>query len=324
MRASNPTYAIAVHGGAGQRDAQEGPALLRGVTHALETGRAILAPGGSALDAVVAAVSVLEDDPLFNAGTGSVLNLDGEAQMDAGVMVSEGLRTGNAAALQDVKNPVQVARRIMEQTEHALIVGEGARRLARFLGFTAYDVKTECRVREWRRRRQETAHHNDVLDPLGHALRNRGRPGRGPSAPDTVGAVARDCHGTLAAATSTGGVALKLPGRVGDSSIPGAGNYACPAAAASATGSGELMLRFVTAKAVCDAVACGDSASRAVTRILERMRAEVGHGAGIIAVDGQGRIGVAHHTPDMPHACASSHSPHPVAALRVVGAQPSD
>lgn len=309
-------YAIAVHGGAGRRDAREGTALLRGVTHALEAGRAILAAGGSALDAVVAAVSVLEDDPLFNAGTGSVLNVDGEVELDAGVMVSEGLRTGNVAALQSVKNPVQVARRIMEQTEHVLIAGEGAQRLARSLGFGAYDAKTERRLRQWRRRREELMRGDQAGDPLRRALLDRGRQGQSAPGADTVGAVARDDYGILAAATSTGGVALKLPGRVGDSPVPGAGNYACPAAAASATGRGELMLRFVTAKAVCDAVAGGDPAPQAVARVLERMGAEVGRDAGIIAVDGQGRIGIAHHTPDMPYAYVSSRAAQVVVALR--------
>jgi beta-aspartyl-peptidase (threonine type) len=290
-------FAIVVHGGAGRWKKELEHAVLEGVRRAAEIGAKVLSAGGSALDAAVAAVVELEDNPVFNAGTGSALNIDGEAEMDAGVMVGKGLRTGNVAGIKRVRNPVRVAQKVMEETEHVLLAGEGALRFARAMGFPDYDPVTPERL----------AHYQKKFSDL---KREGGRPpylsqtasGHYAPAKDTVGAVALDVHGGLAAATSTGGIPMKLAGRVGDTPIPGAGNYATVRAAASATGQGELMMRFLTTKTVCDLVAAGLSAPQAVVEVLARMATEVGQNAGCIAVDASGAIGIGHLTPLMPHA----------------------
>jgi beta-aspartyl-peptidase (threonine type) len=303
-------YAIVVHGGAGRFDAGREAALLEGVRTACERGRGLLGDGATAIDAVVEAARLLEDDPLFNAGTGSVLNLDGEVEMDASVMVGDGLRAGAVAGLRRVQNPVLVARQVMELTDHVLLAGRGALRFARAVGFADHDPVTPQRRADFeaRLRLLEAKHGEERLAVL-HALLAEQDHG-------TVGVCARDRHGGLAAATSTGGMTLKLPGRIGDSPIPGAGNYATPEAACSATGRGELMLRHLTAKVVCDAVAAGRPADTAVAEVIERMRKGGGAELGLIAVDADGWIGIAHGTEAMPHAYATERQPAVIAALR--------
>lgn len=269
-------YAVVVHGGAGVWEADSHAAAVTGVRAAAELAWDILARTGSALDAVVAAVVRLEDDPLYNAGTGSCLNLEGEVEMDAQVMDGQELRAGAVAALARVRNPVLVARKVMEETGNVLLAGAGARRFARAMGFGDYDPVTERARDRWLQR----------LDERG----------------GTVGAVALDGKGRLAAAASTGGRALKLPGRVGDTPVPGAGNYATACAAASATGHGELMLRTLATRGVCDWIERGLGAQAAAEKVLEEMADTVGSEAGIIAVDRHGGVGVAHRTAHMPFA----------------------
>jgi beta-aspartyl-peptidase (threonine type) len=284
-----PRWAIVVHGGCGRWRPADTAAALAGVRAAAAAGRAVLAAGGPALDAVCAAVVVLEDDPLFNAGTGSTLNRDGEAEMDAAVMVGAGLQCGGVAAIRRVKNPVLVARRVMEATPHVLLAGRGALTFAREQGFRDYDpVTRESRAR-FRR-----------------ALAARG---------NTVGAVALDTSGVLAAATSTGGIALKLPGRIGDSPIPGAGNYATRHAAASATGQGELMMRALATKQLCDLVAAGRGISVAARAAVGGLPAAPEDAAGLIAVDKAGRVGVAIRGGRMPHAWLAEGAQRVVARL---------
>src|SRR5262245_5830650 len=225
-------WAIAVHGGAGNWDEAHHEAARLGVRAAAGQAGLLLAQGGAALDAATAAVTTLEENRLFNAGTGSVLNQDGEAEMDAAVMAGHDLAFGAVAAIRRVRNPVLVARQVMERSGHALLAGEGAVQFARTCGFADYDpVRAESRA-AWERGRTEAR--------LG-----------------TVGAVALDSEGRLAAATSTGGTSLKLPGRVGDTPLPGAGTYATPDAAASATGKGELVMRVLGTKRVCELSAAG-------------------------------------------------------------------
>jgi len=303
-------YAIVIHGGAGTLRADLQDSCLHGVQQAADAGLKILQHGGPALEAVTAAVVSLEDDPAFNAGTGAVLNLEGEAEMDAGVMIGKDLYSGNVACVRRVKNPILLARKVMEETDHVLLAGSGAERFARAMGFADYDPVTARRRAEWQSKRaallenKHTSLH-DLLERYPGLSRG------------TVGAVALDVHGDLAAATSTGGVALKLPGRIGDSAVPGAGNYATPLAAASATGQGELMLRYLTTKAVCDEIAAGSSAQAAVDKVLARMVAELGANVGIIALDAHGNIGIGHATPAMTHAYATQTQPQVVAGLRV-------
>lgn len=289
------------------------PALLAGVKRAAEVGARGLADGGAALDAAVAAVVALEDDPVFNAGTGAALNIDGEAEMDAGVMVGQGLRTGNVGALKRVRNPVLVARKVMEETDHVLLVSEGAQRFARAFGFPDYDPVTPQRLADYREKSGMLRAGNG----RGRLLRlQRLVAGRPELSKGTVGAVAVDRAGGLAAATSTGGLTLKLAGRVGDTPIPGAGNYATPLAAVSATGWGELMLRFLAAKSVCDLAANGCSAQQAVDEVIARMAAEVGKEVGFIAVDAGGGIGLGHATASMPHAFLREGQAEAIARMR--------
>ncbi len=262
---------IAVHGGCGRWADADARRALRGVRAAAQIGRRMLERGASALDAVCAAVVHLEDDPLFNAGTGSVLNSEGEAEMDASVMVGERCACGGVAALRRVKNPVLVARRVMEITPHVLLAGEGALAFARRCGFEELEAAVPPKR-------------------------------RGGSRGGTVGAVALDARGILAAATSTGGTSMKMPGRVGDSPIPGAGNYANSRAAASATGTGELMMRFLAAKAACDRISAGESAAHAVQSVIETLPLESGQSAALIAVDRSGRAGFFARGGRLPHA----------------------
>ena len=279
-------WAVAVHGGAGVWRTQDEGRACAGLEAAVAQARAEFDRGGSALDAVVAAVVQLEDDELFNAGTGAVLNRDGEAELDAAVMSGEDLRCGGVAALRGVRNPVLVARRVMEATSHVLLAGEGARRFAREQGFdVAYDPITPRARDAWVARSQASAAH---LPPS--------------PAGDTVGAVALDRSGRLAAATSTGGTILKLPGRVGDSPIPGAGNYASTWAACSATGRGELMMRLLAAKTLCDRVQAGAAPQSAADSLLAQMREGLGADAGFILLSSSGEFGFVHGTPAMPHA----------------------
>lgn len=293
-------YALVVHGGAGTWSGEHHRAALAGLEQAAEWGRRLLEQGGSSVDAVVESVRALEDNPLFNAGTGSVLNLDGEAEMDAGVMDGAGLRSGNVGALKRVRNPVLVARKVMELTDHVLLSGVGALRFARAVGYEDYDPVTRTRRDDWRKRCDtlQGKQGDERLAAL-HAMLAKWPPGEGIG---TVGAVALDRDGNLASATSTGGVTLKLPGRIGDSALPGAGHFAAPHAAASATGRGELMMRFLTSKAICDEVWNGHPARKAVARVLKEMAKRVGRDVGVIAIDSEGRIAVQHLTPAMPHA----------------------
>lgn len=270
--------AIAVHGGAGRWMACDRTLAVAGVARAAAVGWHVLAAGGSAFDAVVEAVASLEDDPIFNAGTGSVLNARDDVEMDASVMAGDTLAAGGVACIQRVRNPVLVAKRVLQASECVLLAGPAATAFAREQGFEDYDPG-----------RPRAAH--------------AGRRG------GTVGAVALDDAGRLAAATSTGGREGKPPGRVGDSPVPGAGNYADAAAAVSATGWGEQMLRYVTAKDVATRIARGALPEPALREALDDMARRFGEPIGAIALDARGRLGVVHGTEAMPHAWRCSGEP---------------
>ena len=285
------SWAVVVHGGAGEWDPVRHDAALAGTRAAADLGASHLQRGRSALDAAVAAVVALEDDPLFNAGTGSVLNRNGDVEMDAGVATGHDLGFGAVAAIRRVRNPILIARKVLELSGHVLLAGDGALQFAREQGFDDYDPATAQARAEWQRARQSAR--------LG-----------------TVGAVALDSEGHLAAATSTGGTLLKLPGRVGDAPLPGAGTYATAHAAVSATGRGELIMRMLAAKSICDFVENGESVQDAVARILAAMRASVGADAGFIAISRDGSVAFAHGTAFMVHAWATSSRPEVMAAMR--------
>ncbi|HXZ48608.1 MAG TPA: isoaspartyl peptidase/L-asparaginase family protein [Usitatibacter sp.] len=304
--------ALIAHGGAGTWRLGSEEDAVAGMKSAVEAGRATLRAGGTALDAVCATVVALEDDPLFNAGTGAVLNFEGACELDASVMVSREARVGAVCGLRRVKNPVLVARRVMEETDHVMLAGEGALRFARVMGFPDYDPVTPQRAADWR---EKKAHLEETLGK--HSLRMRRFLKEHPEyAGGTVGAAAVDVDGVLAAATSTGGVTLKLVGRVGDSPVPGAGNYASHAVAASATGTGEYVLRSLATRAISEAVERGAPLEAAMRDVLHRLGRDYDADVGFIAVDSAGRPAAVHRTRDMPHAWFAADEP-VVARMRV-------
>jgi isoaspartyl peptidase/L-asparaginase-like protein (Ntn-hydrolase superfamily) len=274
-----PRPALAIHGGAGTITR---PEMTRGrarqyraaLMAALQSGYSVLDGGGSSLDAVVAAVVVLEDCPLFNAGRGAVFNAAGGHELDASVMDGATGRAGAVAAVRRVRNPVLAARAVMERTPHVLLAGAAADRFAREAGLRMARpdyFSTPERARALARARTHAA-------------------ARAADLHGTVGAVAVDGHGRLAAATSTGGYTRKAPGRIGDSPIIGAGNYADDRCAVSGTGPGECFMRAVLAHDVAARMRYrGESLAQAARRALERMVALGGDG-GLIAVDRAGHV----------------------------------
>jgi beta-aspartyl-peptidase (threonine type) len=234
-----------------------------------------------------------------------VLNFDGFCELDACVMESREARVGAVSGLQRVRNPILVARKVMEETDHVMLTGDGAQRFARVMGFGDHDPVTPERRADWFDKR------NRIEEILGrHALKMRRFHKEHPEyAGGTVGAAAVDANGVLAAATSTGGVTLKMVGRVGDSPIPGAGNYACGHVAASATGTGEFVLRSLATRAIAERVERGALLADAVAAVLDAMGEMYDADVGIIAVDHQGTPVALHRTSDMPHAFFSGDDP---------------
>ncbi len=286
--------AIVVHGGAGHLGPDDpassgGPDAPRlgGVRRAAADSLALLERVGAALVAVELAVRILEDDPTYNAGTGSCLTADGEVEMDASIMEGEGLRAGAVAGVKDVQNPVSLARLVMERTEHVLLAGPGASAFARAAGIPA--VPNARLVTAAQRTRFEAA--------------RAGAPSAVPAKHGTVGAAARDRSGHLAAATSTGGTFLKRPGRVGDTPIIGAGTYADDRlAAVSCTGQGERFIRMTMARLAADLVGAGRAPAEAAREALRRMGERLGGDGGLILVGPDGEPGFAHNTPVMSRA----------------------
>ena len=249
--APTPKWAVLVHGGAGGHD--NDPQRVAGCRKAADTGGKILLAGGSAVDAVQAAVRVLEDDPFFNAGTGACLTAEGRIELDASIMEGSELRAGAVCALSPFRNPVDIARAVMDDGRHLLYAGDGAADFARSAGFTPTTVEAmtvERSLRQW------------------EASRVGALAGSVPTG--TVGAVARDVRGLIAAATSTGGTLGKAHGRVGDSPIVGAGTYADNlAGGGSATGLGEAILRTCLTKRAIDDLARGALPEEAARRAIE-------------------------------------------------------
>lgn len=292
MRGSNlPTNPVlVVHGGAWAIPDDMVEAHLKGVRNALASGWQSLRKGGSALDAVEEAVSVMEDDETFDAGRGSFLNRDGKVQMDAFIMDGATLRGGGVGCVERLRNPVRAARKILSDSPHVYFVGDGAERFAQEHGIELCRNEDLVIPREIERLKQyqseAAGHGNELFAPaISH---------------DTVGAVALDQQGNIAAATSTGGTLNKAPGRLGDSSLIGCGCYADNlSAAASTTGWGEPIMKLVLAKWAADRVESGSQpewvAKEAMNYLKERLN---GHG-GIILLDSQGQFGIAHNTPRM-------------------------
>jgi len=279
--------ALIVHGGAGA-DPSQAQEFRHGVRAAALAGWQVLAAGGAALDAVEAAVRALEDDPRFNAGRGSVLTRDGTIETDASIMEGDRLQCGAVAALPGVvANPISVARKVLESRRHVLLVGDGALAFARAAGIPECDPASLVTDRQ-RKRHAELARKPIV-------------PGGG-----TVGAVALDRNGTLAAATSTGGTSGKLPGRVGDSALIGCGTYADSSlGGVSCTGDGEAIIRVVLGHRALRYLKDADDPDYAAKVAVDLLVEEGGGQGGLILIDWRGRPGYATSTRLMPVALMS-------------------
>lgn len=303
--------ALAVHGGAGtirraEMTAEREAAYRDGLEQALRRGWDVLEAGGASLDAVEAAVCALEDHPLFNAGRGAVFTHDGRHEMDASIMSGEDLRAGAVAAVGGIKNPVVLARRVMEETSHVLLCGTGAEEFAREAGCEF--APPEYFFSEWRYEQLLAAQRE-------HEVRLDHSPAQKIG---TVGAVARDAHGHLAAATSTGGMTNKRFGRVGDTPVIGAGTYADDrTCAVSCTGHGEYFLRAVAAYDVaCLMKYRGLSLVDACAEVVGVTLREMGGDGGLIAVDNSGNVALPFNSEGMYRAWMTDRQPSQIAIYR--------
>ena len=279
MTSQTLTPDLIVHGGAGLFYGDRHEAASEGCRRAALRGLAILAAGGSALDAAQAATRELEDEPSLNAGTGASLTRSGTIEVDAAIMDGATLRVGGVASLENCGRAIEVARAVLEDGRHALLCGQGAWDFARDKGFSPDDPQTL--IQDYRRRQ----------------LEEKRAEGGG-----TVGACAVDSNGHVAAATSTGGTTGKLPGRIGDTPLPGCGTFADPVASASATGHGEALMKTTMTRFCTDRCHDGASAQQAAQLAVEEVDCRVGGDAGIIVATAEGGVGAAHNTTEMPFA----------------------
>jgi beta-aspartyl-peptidase (threonine type) len=282
-----PNFSLIVHGGAWQIPDVAIPDCRSGISRALEAGRSVLAKNGSALDAVEAAIVVLEDDVTFDAGIGSHLNRDGRVQLDAILMDGASLKSGAVAAVERIRNPIRLARKILESSEHMMLAAAGAELFAKENGTALCDPSELIVEREraaWQRCR--AGGHNSAF----HFDRQQG----------TVGAVARDSRGHLAAGTSTGGTCCKFPGRVGDSPLIGCGCYAdSEAGAISCTGHGEAIMKILMAKTAAEFLCAGSSAELAANECIGLLERRVHSTGGLILLDRHGHPAASFNTPRM-------------------------
>jgi L-asparaginase / beta-aspartyl-peptidase len=282
--------ALIIHGGAWDIPDEAVASCKEGCLRALQAGWSILKSGGRALDAIEASITILEDDPVFDAGYGSHLNLDGQVECDAIVMDAATLKAGSVAGLHRIKNPIRLARLVLEQCSHMMLIADGAERFAAQHGLPLCDpddLVSPAEREAWQRCSKDS-----------HAAEHHRGHDQG-----TVGAVAIDPQGRLFAATSTGGICCKLPGRVGDSPLIGSGCYAdSETGAASSTGYGEAIMRIVMAKAATDLLrgaASSSTAMDAARRAVELLTTRGKGTGGIILLDKSGNPGFAFSTPRM-------------------------
>ena len=289
--------AIAIHGGSGTINKgdfspERENAIRQTLEHAVRSGHAVLAGGGTSLDAITRAITILEDSPYFNAGKGAVFNSEGKNELDASIMDGSTLDAGAVAAVHNVRNPVLLARKVMTESPHVMLMGDGAEQFGREQG-VAFE-EDDYFFTDYRWQQLQKAKTNP--DPGASFLSET---------PDqwfsTVGAVALDSNGNLAAATSTGGMTNKQWGRVGDSPIIGAGTYADNrSCAVSATGHGEYFIRATVARDICSRVQFkGQSLADAANEVVMRQLVEMGGSGGIIAADRSGQIALTFNTPGM-------------------------
>lgn len=304
---------LLVHGGAWAIPDEMVEAHQQGVAKALAAGHALLQKGATAVDAVEAAVSVLEDDETFDAGRGSFLTSDGRVQLDALVMDGATLRAGGVACVERLRNPIRAARLVLDKSPHVYFVGPGAEQFAASHGMDLIDNEGLVLDRERLRLAEAQQKERAGLPDLTFAGNAEAPSDASPAAPrttlhatahdvshDTVGAVALDVHGDLAAATSTGGTLNKAPGRVGDSSLIGCGCYADNlSAAVSLTGWGEPIMKLVLGKWAVDRVQQGMAPQQAAQDAIAYLFRRLGGHGGIILLGPDGRFGLAHNTPRM-------------------------
>jgi beta-aspartyl-peptidase (threonine type) len=288
------TPALIVHGGCGTPPPGEETARSEACERSAEAGWRVLQQGGSALDAAEAAVRALEDEPLLNAGTGAYLQADGVARLDASIMAGDG-RAGAVAQVPLLRHPVSLARYLLEQDAHVMLAGPEALALGARLGHDVGVVATPAKIAYWQ------DHLDEACRRLDYAAMAAGWKAANPRL-GTVGCVALDGQGRLAAATSTGGTGQCYPGRVGDTPVIGAGTYCTPRVGVSMTGVGERILVKLAAKRLADLVGDGAPLEGAALRVLQ----EVGPGAGLIAIDAEGTVLGRRTTPFMATAARSS------------------
>lgn len=295
---TNAPVAIAIHAGAGTMNREEmdrqTEAQIRGVLlEAVQAGHHVLRLGGSSLDAVTAAVTHLEDSPFFNAGRGAVFNAAGKNEMDASIMEGSELQAGAVAGVHNIRNPILLARRVMTDSPHVMLTGEGAVSFAREQGIEFADDDYFFTERRWEQLQKARVSEKDKSAGV-----DRQYPDRWLS---TVGAVALDSHGNLAAATSTGGMTNKSYGRVGDSPIIGAGTYADNrSCAVSATGHGEYFIRATVARDICARIQYqGVTLQQAADAVVMGELVRMGGEGGVISIDNKGNIALVFNTEGM-------------------------
>ncbi|MCB9562753.1 MAG: isoaspartyl peptidase/L-asparaginase [Kofleriaceae bacterium] len=296
---------VVVHGGAGRIAAERQPRIALACRDAARCGLDVLRGGGAVLDAVQAAARVLEDCPELNAGVGAVLSREGTVELDAALMDGATRRIGAIAAVPDLRQPIDLARRVLDDGEHVLLAGPAAWAFAAEHGIAPVDparlitLRSRARLAEERARRAGVVAPIESLEPTEPAVGDDREHEGG-----TIGAVAVDAAGRVAAATSTGGIAYKRPGRVGDTPLPGCGTWADDHAAASATGDGEAIIRVTLTRVVADRIAAGASPADAARGAVAEL-ARFGGSGGVICVDRAGRMAAWHDTDTMPVAAAT-------------------
>jgi beta-aspartyl-peptidase (threonine type) len=285
--------ALVIHGGAGTMNREalstQQEAAIRGeLDEALDAGYAVLREGGSALDAVVAAVTLMEDSPHFNAGRGAVFNAEGINELDAAIMDGAQQRAGAVAAVHTVRNPIRLARAVMERSKHVMLIGDGAEAFGRTQGIATVDPSYFRTEHRWKQ----------LQDAKAREAARSAVPGRYPLG--TVGAVALDANGRIAAGTSTGGMTNKRWGRVGDVPVIGAGTWADPECGVSATGWGEYFIRLAVAHDICARVSYrGDTLEAAAAEVVLKRVPALGGNGGIIALDKHGNLALTFNTSGM-------------------------
>ncbi len=281
-------HVIIVHGGASYKKKEK---VYEPLKRSAEKGLSILEKGGNAIDAVIEAVKVMEEEEIFNAGRGSVLRIDGSIKLDAAVMDGKTLRAGAVAGIEGFLHPSELAKLVMEKTNHILLAGNEAEKFAEYYGFKKENLHTAERRELWEKIIKKP---KEELEKLKKEIM------------ETVGAVALDENGNLAACTSTGGLFLSLPSRVGDTPLIGCGTYANSYGAASATGIGEDIIKVTMARYCIFMIEQGKDAQEAADLAVKELDVKTGSSGGIICIDKNGNIGISKNTKYMPVAFYSS------------------